>query len=491
MIVRYQTNVQRTGLDQAEILIGQTGPMKVLFATAELAPLARVGGLAAAAAGLVEALRDLGVDVEVVLPDYFATPLEDETTVELDVPEWAGPAVARRGVAEGAGAVTLVRSWGIERPHPYVEPDGVGFPDNDRRFFGFCAGAASLSRILVPDVLHLNDWHTAATLAFLDERPPTVLTIHTLGYQGWANLGWLDGFPFHRGAFLFGNDCNPLAGGIRIADLVVTVSPTYAREIVTPEGGFGLDGELRRRGDELVGILNGIDTKIWDPATDPNLVAPYDAGDPSAKAASQAALCEELGLDDGPGPLVVIVTRLVDQKGIDLVVPALDLLPLLPARIAVLGDGDRSLAETLHAAAARQPERVAFRQGYDEGLAHRMFAGGDLLLMPSRFEPCGLAQMQAMRYGTPVIATDVGGLHDTVVDVDRAPTRGTGTVAAIADPLHVLDALHRAVRAYSNRPRRDAMRRRAMAIDWSWRSPALAHVAHYERLIADRATSRA
>ena len=245
-----------------------------------------------------------------------------------------------------------------------------------------------------------------------------MLTIHTLGYQGWANLGWLDGFPFHRGAFLHGNDCNPLAGGIRIADLVVTVSPTYAREIVTPEGGFGLDGELRRRGDELVGILNGIDTKIWDPATDPNLVAPYDAGDPSAKAASQPALCEELGLDDGPGPLVVIVTRLVEQKGIDLVVPALQLLPLLPARIAVLGDGDRWLAETLHAAAARQPERVAFRQGYDEGLAHRMFAGGDLLLMPSRFEPCGLAQMQAMRYGTPVIATDVGGLHDTVVDVD-------------------------------------------------------------------------
>jgi starch synthase len=134
---------------------------------------------------------------------------------------------------------------------------------------------------------------------------------------------------------------------------------------------------------------------------------------------------------------------------------------------------------------------MAFRQGYDEGLAHRMFAGGDLLLMPSRFEPCGLAQMQAMRYGTPVIATDVGGLHDTVVDVDAAPTRGTGTIAAIADPLHVVDALHRAVRAFSNRPRRDAMRRRGMAIDWSWRLPALAHIAHYERLIADRVASRA
>ncbi|MGD9701769.1 MAG: glycogen synthase [Acidimicrobiia bacterium] len=466
--------------------------MKVLFATAELAPLVRVGGLAPAAAGLVDALRDLDVEVEVVLPDYFGTPLADETTVVLDVPEWAGPATARRGVAHKVGRVTLVRSRGIERPHPYVQPDGVGFPDNDRRFFGFSAAVAALTRITAPDVLHLNDWHTATALAHLEAPPPTVLTIHTLGYQGWANIGWLDGFLHHRGAFLHGNDCNPLAGGIRLADLVVTVSPTYAQEIVTPQGGFGLDGELRRRGDELVGILNGIDTAIWDPSNDPNLVAPYDAGDLSGKAASQAALCEELGLDDGPGPLVVIVSRLVEQKGIDLVVPALPLLPRLPARVAVLGDGDRTLAETLHAAAGAQPERVAFRQGYDEGLAHRLFAGGDLFLMPSRFEPCGLAQMQAMRYGTPVIATDVGGLHDTVVDVDAEPARGTGTVAALADPLHVLDALHRAVRAFSNRPRRDAMRRRGMAIDWSWRAPAIAHIAHYQRLTtARRAPPRA
>jgi starch synthase len=456
--------------------------VKVLFATAELAPLARVGGLAAAAAGLVDALRELDVEVEVVLPDYAGTPLAGETTVELAVPEWAGPARARRGVAAGVGMVTLVDSWGIERPHPYVQPDGQGFPDNDRRFFGFSAAVAALTRLTGPDVLHLNDWHTASALAHLAQRPPTVLTIHTLGYQGWANLGWLDGFPYHRGAFLHFNDCNPLAGGIRLADLVITVSPTYAREILTQDGGFGLDDDLRRRGDDLVGILNGIDTKIWDPSTDANLVATYDAKDTTGKSASQAALCEELGLDDGPGPLAVVVTRLADQKGIDLVVPALPLLARLPARLAVLGDGDRWLADTLHEAATSQPERVAFRQGYDEGLAHRLFAGGDLFVMPSRFEPCGLAQMQAMRYGTPPVVTDVGGLHDTVVDVDLDASRGTGTVASAADPLHVLDAMHRAVRAVTNRPRRDAMRRRGMAMDWSWRAPALAHIAHYERL---------
>ena len=457
--------------------------MKVLFATAELAPIARVGGLAAAAAGLVNGLRELAVDVEVVVPDYFHTPLTGETVVELDVPEWARPATARRGVAPGVGEITLVDSWGIERPHPYVASDGSGYPDNDRRFFGFSAAVAALARTTTPDVLHLNDWHTATTLAHLEDPPPTVLTIHTLGYQGWSDIGWLDGFPHRPGAFLLANGCNPLAGGIRLADLVVAVSPTYAREIVTPEGGFGLDALLRERGDDLVGILNGIDTSIWDPATDPAIVAPYDSTDLSGKALSHAALCAELGLDQGPGPLVVVVSRLVDQKGIDLVVPVLPLLRTMSARLAVLGDGDPSLAAALADAAEADPARVAFRQGYDEALAHRLFAGGDLLLMPSRFEPCGLAQMQAMRYGTPPVVTDVGGLHDTVIDVDREPSKGTGTVAAQAEALHVLDAMHRAVRAHNNRPRRDAMRRRGMAIDWSWQAPARAHVAHYERLI--------
>jgi len=161
----------------------------------------------------------------------------------------------------------------------------------------------------------------------------------------------------------------------------------------------------------------------------------------------------------------------------------LPLLRTMSARLAVLGDGDPSLAAALADAAEADPARVAFRQGYDEALAHRLFAGGDLLLMPSRFEPCGLAQMQAMRYGTPPVVTDVGGLHDTVIDVDREPSKGTGTVAAQAEALHVLDAMHRAVRAHNNRPRRDAMRRRGMAIDWSWQAPARAHVAHYERVI--------
>lgn len=458
--------------------------MKVLFATAELSPLVRVGGLAAAAAGLVDELRRMGLDVEVALPDYQGWALQDEEVVELDVPEWAAPARARRGrTAEGLD-VTLVDVPAIARPHPYLQPNGEGWYDNDERFFRFSVAVAALARARRPDVLHLNDWHTGSALAHLDpgKRPPTMLTIHTLGYQGRANGGWLRAFPYERDAFEYLGDVNPLAGAIRLADVVVTVSPTYAREIVTPEGGFGLDGFLGDRGSRLVGIRNGIDAEAWDPSSDPHLPATYGPGDLGGKDECRAALREELGLPELPGPLAVVVTRLAEQKGVDLLLPLLPLLDRLPGQVAVLGDGDAHLAEALERAAAANPQRVAFRRGYDEALAHRLFAGGDLFLMPSRFEPCGLAQMQAMRYGTIPVVTDVGGLHDTVVDIDSEPTRGTGVTAAHPTSLDLLDAWHRAARAQWNRPRRDAMRRRGMTADWSWREPAQAHVDWYERI---------
>lgn len=458
--------------------------MKVLFATAELSPLVRVGGLAAAAAGLVGELRRTGVDVEVALPDYGGVVLVDEQVVRLDVAAWAAPATARRGRTAGGLDVTLISVPGIARPHPYLQPTGEGWHDNDERFFRFSAAVAALARLRRPDVLHLNDWHTASALAHLGptERPPTMLTIHTLGYQGHANGGWLRVFPHDRDAFECFGDVNPLAGAVRLADVVVTVSPTYAREIVTPEGGFGLDGWLADRGERLVGIRNGIDTDVWDPRTDPDLAVTYGPGDTAGKEACRSALRTELGLPVVSGPLAVVVTRLADQKGVDLLLPVLDLAHRLPVQVAVLGDGDASLAEALTRASSARPDRVAFRRGYDEALAHRFFAGGDLFVMPSRFEPCGLAQMQAMRYGALPVVTDVGGLHDTVVDVDDDPARGTGVVAAHPTSLDLLDALHRAVRAYGNRARRDAMRRRGMTADWSWREPAAAHVEWYRRI---------
>jgi starch synthase len=460
--------------------------VKVLFAAAEFAPLARVGGLAAAAAGLVAELRRQGVDVQVVLPDYFATPLQHQTVVKLDVPEWAGPARARTGTAPGVGEVTLIDAFGIVKSHPYLQPDGIGWPDNDRRFMAFSAALAALTTVAAPDVLHLNDWHTCAALGHLAKTPPTMLTIHTLGYQGRTNPGWLKTLPYHTAAFEQWGDCIPLLGGIRLADVIVAVSPHYAAEITTPAGGFGLDAPLRDRGDRLVGILNGIDADEWDPQTDRHLSVRYSSKDLSAKSVIRADLLTRYGLVDGGGPLLTMVSRLADQKGVDLLVALTPFLEHLGATLIVLGDGDQGLAESLIMAAASHPSQVAFVRGYDEALAHQLFAGADVFVMPSRFEPCGLAQMQSMRYGTLPLVTDVGGLHDTVVDVDAVPARGTGVVVPEPSAVALMDGLHRVVKAYSQARRRTAMQRRAMAVDWSWKRPAATHIEWYQRLVAEK-----
>jgi starch synthase len=460
--------------------------VKVLFATAELAPLARVGGLAAAAAGFVTELRRQGVEVQVVMPDYGTVKLTRQHSEQLEVAEWAGPATARTGVAPGIGQVTLIDVPGIARDHPYLQPDGNGWIDNDRRFFAFSAAVAALIERSKPDVVHLNDWHTATTIAHLASPPPVVLTIHTLGYQGQAHVGWLDAFPYQRALFDFRGDCNPLVGGIRGADLVVTVSPNYAAEITSPGGGFGADTVLADKGDRLVGILNGIDTDEWNPLTDPHLALHFDSSDLEPKVILRDQLLDEFSIAPGGGPVMVMVTRLADQKGVDLVVPVVPYLHTLGARLLVLGSGDRALVDALVEATELAPDVLAFRNGYDEGLAHRMFAGADVFVMPSRFEPCGLAQMQAMRYGTLPLVTDVGGLHDTVIDVDRVASRGTGIVLPEPSSLAVLDGMHRMTRAIGQSRRRQAMQRRGMATDWSWSQPAKIHLDWYERLISEK-----
>ncbi len=462
--------------------------MKVLFAAAEFSPLARVGGLAAAAAGYVAELRRHDVDVEVVMPDYFDTPLDGEIRRSLPMPPWAGEAWARRGSPAGPGGertgpITLVTVEGIRRPHPYLQVDGTGWPDNDRRFFAFSAAVAALVEAEQPDVLHLNDWHTATTLAHLATPPPTVLTIHTLGYQGQTDLGWLDVFPHRHESFEFWHGCNPLVGGIRGADLVIAVSPHYAAEITTDEHGFGLAGILRDKGDRVVGILNGIDADEWNPSTDPHLSTHYDIATVSAKEQLRNDLLADAGLAPTRGPVFAMVTRLADQKGVDLVVPSIPYLAGVDARLIVLGSGDAALSAALRIAADDHPNEFAFREGYDDAFAHRIFGGVDAFLMPSRFEPCGLAQMQAMRYGTLPVVTDVGGLHDTVVDVDADPKAGTGIVIGAPSAVGVIDGIHRAARALAQPRRRLAMQRRGMTTDWSWRGPVEAHLDWYRTLL--------
>jgi starch synthase len=446
-----------------------------------------VGGLAEASAGLVTALRDAGVDVELVLPDYGPYELRDEATVPIDVPAWAGPATARRGTIDGVGAVTLVDAPGIARPHPYNEASGTAWEDNADRFFRFSAAVASLAGDRSVDVLHVNDWHAAASLGLLSRDVATVLTIHTLGYQGWTSGGWLDRIPVRPDLFEAYGGTNPLAGAVQLADRVVAVSPSYAAEIVTPEGGFGLHEQLAALGDRLVGIRNGIDVHRWDPSADPHIVATYGPDSLEGKDACRADLLAEAGWPtDTREPVVAMVTRLVDQKGVDLALESLRFADGVPFRLMLLGSGDLGLADWARWLVDGRPDRLWFHDGFDRFLAHRLFAGSDLLLMPSRFEPCGLAQMQAMEYGTIPIVTPVGGLNDTVVDADDRTRIGNGFVAESVDVAGVVDGLHRAVRAWRHPGRRAAIRRRGMAADWSWEAPAAAHIDLYRDLLADQ-----
>lgn len=458
--------------------------MKVLFATAELSPLARVGGLAEAAAGLVAALRAAGVTVDLVLPDYQELPLQDERKRDVRVPYWAGPASARRGGTDSVGDVTLVNVPGIRRSHPYIDEQGHGWPDNDARFFSFSAAVANLIQTSRPDIVHLNDWHTGATLGLLHDRPPTVLTIHTLGYQGWAPGRWLPRLPHNYSAFECYGGVNPLAGAIQVADRVIAVSPNYADEIRGPESGMGLDAQLNQLGERLVGILNGIDTSIWNPATDDLLPVRYTIDDLDGKAASRAALLRQTGWEDDGTPVVGMVTRLVDQKGIDLALEGARYAQDIPFRLVMLGSGERWLADRARWASLEWPDNVHFAEGYNLELSHLIFAGSDLLLMPSRFEPCGLAQMQAMAYGTIPVVTDVGGLHDTVVDADSDRRNGTGFQARTIDAAGIVDALHRAIRAWKHKQRRRAIQRRGMQRDWSWTEPAQQHIDLYREMLA-------
>lgn len=462
------------------------GPVRVLFATAELAPFVKVGGLGDAAAGLVRALRTKGVEIEVVLPDYGGLSMETESERSVEAPDWAGPVTAATGSLGDFDNATLLRNSSFVRPHPYVDEEGRGWQDNDHRFFVFSAAVASLTTVDLPDLVHLNDWHTAAALGLMEQPPPSVLSIHNLAYQGTGPDGWLQQIRRRPDAYEWYGGFNPLTGGIALADRVVTVSPTFAREVLMPESGFGVDRALAARGDAFVGILNGIDTEVWDPSEDLHLPITYDRASVSRKRRIGRELVSEVGWEPDDRPLVGIVTRLTDQKGVDIALEVASDLPDIGARMILLGSGDRSLAEAAQRVALDLPDWFAFRSGYDEGLSHRIFGGSDLYLMPSRFEPAGLTQMQAMRYGTIPVVTDVGGLHDTVIDADAHPDEGTGFVASEVTAESVAEALARGVHAWRSTRRRGALRRRGMSHDWSWAVPASEYLRLYEEVIEAR-----
>ena len=468
--------------------------MNILFLSSEVAPFSKSGGLADVAAALPLALARLGHAVKVVTPLYRS--VRDGRIrslgagLTLEFPFGAERVSLHEATVAPGLDVLFLKHGAYDRDGLYGDGRGE-FGDNHRRFALLSVGALSAAQAVgfVPDIVHLNDWQTAlAALALRTGyegtslgRARSVLTLHNLAYQGnfpASAVGEL-GLPRElfsaEGGLEFHGQLSFLKAGMVYADALTTVSATYAREVQTPEGGNGLDGVLRSRAHALTGIVNGVDVEGWNPETDVHLPARYTAADLSGKAACKAAALAEFGLDAAPGaPLFVFVSRLAGQKGVDLLLPALEgLLQHHDVRVLGLGTGERWMEEALAALAARYPQKMGMHVGYAERLAHRLEAAGDFFLMPSRFEPCGLNQQYSQRYGTVPVVRAVGGLADTVVDVGEG--QGTGIVFREYSGGALWHALERALGLFHAPAALDEVRRRGMAQDFSWERSARAY----------------
>lgn len=478
----------------------------ICFVSAEVAPLAKTGGLADVSAALPAALREVGHDVRVFMPFYRSIDRERFGVVPVDlirdVPLGLGSFTFSAYVTELPDSGLPVHL--IDCPELY-DRDGVytSDPDEGVRFAALSRAALACCRQMGwgPDVFHCNDWH-AALLPFylatgarwdgLFARSRTVLTIHNVGYQGVFGSDLLPALDLAEYADLFfqpdlaAGEINFLKTGVLYSDLLTTVSPNHAREIQTPELGMGLDDLLRLRSDHLVGILNGIDTREWDPATDPLLPYHYSAADLTGKKANRDDLLADLKLAPDPaGPVFGLISRLVEQKGIELVADALPgLVSGHDCRVALLGSGDPGLEGALTRIEERFPGRVCFYRGFSNELAHRIEAGADVFLMPSIYEPCGLNQMYSQRYGTPPIVRRTGGLADSVEHFDRATGEGTGFVFDHPTGYGLGWAIGEALAAWAEPEAWKRLMANGMARDFSWETQAQRYVGLYERLVA-------
>lgn len=482
-------------------------PVSVLAVTPEIFPLLKTGGLADVTGALPAALAREQVEVITLVPGYPAvlSTLAGAEAVHAWPDLFGGPARLLRGIAAGLALLVLEAAHLYARPgNPYVGPDGRDWPDNAQRFAALARAAAEVGGGLLPDfapdVVHAHDWQTGLAPAYLRyrewQRPATVMTVHNLAFQGvfpptlLPTLGLppasfsIEGIEYYGGIGF-------LKAGLAFADAITTVSPTYAAEIRTPEGGMGLDGLLRARADVVHGILNGIDEMVWNPATDRLIPATYTVAALGQRAANKRELQARLGLTATPDAMLFgVISRLTWQKGLDMLLADLDALARHGAQLALLGSGDRLLEESFAAAAATHRGQVGCKIGYDEALAHLIQGGADSLLMPSRFEPCGLTQLCALRYGTPPVVARVGGLADTVIDANEmAVAAGTGSGVQFAPATHEMltAAIGRAVMLWREPPVWRQLQRNAMKTDVSWRRPAARYAALYRALIAARA----
>ena len=484
--------------------------MRILFLASEVVPWSKTGGLADVSAALPAALAALGHDVLVATPLYGKVKrdgiLHSGRHLDLQFPfgreraelHLAESTSERASAAGGRHRILFIENGRFfDRPELYGDSNG-DYGDNALRFgfFGMAAVSGALRLGFVPDIVHLNDWQTGPVAVALRSgyahgplgRAKSVFTIHNMAYQGYFPPQVMDelGIPrshFHPGGLEYHGQLNFMKAGLVFADALTTVSPRYAYEVQTPEGGWGLDGVLRHRSRDLHGIINGVDVDEWSPQKDAWLPARYDARDQSGKAFCKRALLDRFGLDPSDpqhgregAPLFGIVSRMVSQKGFDILIPALPHLLERGGRVVVLGTGEQRYQQGLRELSARYPGRAGLLFGYDTALSHLVEAGSDFFLMPSLYEPCGLNQMYSLLYGTVPIVRAVGGLDDTVRDLSEPD--GTGIKFVPFDPRALAHAFDRAFALFADQKALREVRRRGMAQDFSWERSAR----DYERL---------
>ena len=479
--------------------------MQVLSVASEIYPLIKTGGLADVAGALPLALKPHGVTTKTLLPGYPAVMSKiKDGVVRLSFADLFGSRADVLEVRhEGLDLLVLDAPVHFDRPGgPYVDSSGKDYPDNWRRFAALSLAAAEIAAGNMegwrPDLVHLHDWQTGLVPAYMRysgaPEPPSLLTIHNIAFQGrfeadvFPYLGLppqafdLDGIEYFGGIGF-------LKAGLQMSTAINTVSPSYAEEILTPEYGMGLEGLLQFRSADLTGIVNGIDASLWNPETDPKLKRNYAAATLKHRGENRKAVLDRFGLAEDGGPLFCVISRLTWQKGMDLLAEVLDELVALGARLAVLGSGDRELEEAFHAAAVRHPGRIGIITGYDEPLSHLMQAGSDAILIPSRFEPCGLTQLYGLRYGCVPVVARTGGLNDTVIDANPAALAARTATGVSFGPVtadSLLRALRRTVRLHNDPKAWTQMQKQGMKSDVSWEGSAGLYADLYSSILSKK-----
>jgi starch synthase len=471
----------------------------------EIVPFAKTGGLADMVSSLAQALASQGQRITLIMPAYRTVLnngfLLEDTGMRVSVPVAGGyqPAhILSATLGQRISVYFVGANRYFDRDHLYSTAEG-DYGDNAERFSFFAHAALEvLGRLNIPDILHAHDWQAALAIALLKTQPErypglasvrTVFTVHNLGYQGlfsasqWPVLG-LDASLFNPQCIEFYGQINFMKAGLVFAELLTTVSPTYAREILTPEYGFGLEGIFKQRAASLAGILNGADYGIWNPAEDVHIAQRYTEQDLSGKRTCKGDLQKIFGLAPDPGiPLIGAVSRLASQKGFDLVQSIFDSLLQQDVQFVLLGSGDKQYQDYFRTAADRYRGKVGVRIAYEETLAHKIVAGADMLLMPSRYEPSGLTQLYSLKYGTIPIVRTTGGLRDSIEDFDPAGAKGTGFRFEPYEAPALLAAIDRALAAYADKKQWTRLMINAMSADYSWERSALEYLALYRRLV--------